>query len=221
MTNHYEILSNLIFVHNRKLYSKLNFAWDKTLTIQYLLFKIPDLKTSYISELKTNEDIVVLNLGKIKQFVLKNSFGHSARSVLVFKKVKNKKDLYFETIRNKYYTVKEIILIIKNFNRPFIERVMGTGSLPYDIKVHIFFGKICFFYIYKKGNKNECEKSRYDGNLNYIDYSKMFYPNSFKDHSHFKENKNLINTINMENLQKVLEYSLKIFEKAKNNIFLV
>ena len=205
----YKRLNKLIYIDNRKRYSALSFAWHKMRTIKYLLTKIPDLPTSFIKEIKFFNEIKDLNM-----FVLKNSIGHSSRNVYVLNKVQN--DVYIEKIRNKLFTSKNLYNIISKFDSPFLEKQIGCKISPYDIKVHIFFGKICFFYVYKKSHQNGFEKSRYDSNLNYINYNQMFHPKSFKNYSHIKENKNIINNINSDVLQNIFNYSLKIFNNLDN-----
>ena len=193
-------LNEMIYKENRKLYIELPFASNKWKTIQYLLQKIPDLPTSIIGEVKSINNIKDLNI-----FVLKNSVGHSAKNVYILRKIKP--NIYHEKIRNKFFNTSHLSDIIKKSRNPFIENQIGK-SLPYDIKVHIFFGKISFFYIYKKSNGQE--KARYTSDLNYINYEDMFYSDSFKN-SHMKENKNVINNIKKDIIHKIFDYSLKIF----------
>ena len=199
----YKHLNFLIYKENRKRYSKLAYSWNKLKTIKFLLEKIPELQTSFIKEVKTINDI------DVPTFVLKNSIGHSARAVYVFDKTGDK---YKERIRNKIYTLKNISDIIYNSTNPFIEKPIGK-KIPYDIKVHIFFGKICFFYIYKKGNFSE--KARYDSDCNYIPYETMFY----NLQAYPKENKYIINNVDKEKLQNILKYSLEIFNNLDNLLY--
>jgi len=208
--NDYQRLRRIIFQYNKKRYTALPFCWNKIATIKYLSDKIPGLKTSFLTEIKSFHDVD----SKLRRFVLKNALGHSAHNVLVLDKVRD--GLYYDKIRNKKYTTLNLINIVSKFKYPFIEKQLGTKFLPFDIKVHIFFGKICFFYIYKKGYSGRYEKSRYDSQLNYINYNQMFYPNAFKDHAHFKENKDLIKSVNNVALQEILSVSLKIFNKLGN-----
>jgi hypothetical protein len=210
--NNYKQLNYLIYTDNRKRYTSLPYAWNKIRTIKYLLTKIPELPTSFIKEIKSFDEIKGLNV-----FVLKNSVGHSSRNVFVLDKIKN--DVYIEKLRNKLFTSKHLSDIISKFDSPFLEKQVGCKISPYDIKVHVFFGKICFFYIYKKSHHSGFEKSRYDGDLNYISYNQMFNSDSFKNYSHIKENKNLINIINVNALQNIFNYSLKIFNNLDKLLY--
>ena len=72
---------------------------------------------------------------------------------------------------------------------------------------------------YNKGYNNQYSKARYDKNLKYIPYNKMFFPGAFKGYGHFKENNNIINSIKQECLKKILTYSVKIFEKLNNLVY--
>jgi hypothetical protein len=199
-------LNEMIYKENRKLYIELPFASNKWKTIKYLVQKIPDLPTSIIREVKSINNIKDLN-----NFVLKNSIGHSAKNVYILHKIKP--NTYYEKIRNKLFNTLQLSDIIKKSKNPFIEKQIGK-SLPYDIKVHIFFGKISFFYIYKKSNGKE--KARYDSELKYINYEDMFYHDSFKNPS-MKENKNLIN--NIKNIQSIFNYSLQIFNHLEPLVY--
>lgn len=207
----YQLFKDLIFSYNRKKYSQLPYAWNKVSTIKYLLEKIPELKTSFLKEIKTTDDI-----GSLTEFALKSTFGHSAREVFVLKKIDG---LYYDFIRKKKYSVLQLSKLILLLKKPFIEKRMGTRFVPYDIKVHIFFGKICFFYIYNKGYNNKHSKARYDKNLKYIPYNKMFFPGSFKGYTHFKENNNIIRSVNSDSLKQILSYSVKIFEQLNNLVY--
>ena len=160
----YAKLNKLIYTYNKDLYKKLPYAWDKVETIKYLLKEIPELKTSYVKD-----------FNKLTDFVIKDSFGHSSRNVYVFKKIGN--DLYYEKLRKRNFNKISINRIISSCKKPFFEKNICINSLPYDIKVHVFFGKACFFYVYKKGTSYQ--KARYDKNCNYIPYSMFFYQTSF------------------------------------------
>jgi len=212
MTN-YQLLYKVIFVYNRKRYSTLSYAWNKLLTIRHLKNKIPDLKTSFIKEIKSIQDIDL----SLKRFVLKSSFGHSAINVLLLEKIKD--GLYIDKIKKKKYNLILLIKVISKFKQPFIEKVIGNGIIPYDIKVHIFCGRISFFYIYNKGGNMYYEKARYDSNMNYISFYKMFYPNSFRENQKFKESKNIINTVDTNSLKNILDYSITIFNNLENLIY--
>jgi hypothetical protein len=206
----YQRLHRIVFIHNKNRYTALPFCWNKIQTIKYLTKEIPGLNTCFIKEIKSFQDVSV----NLKRFVLKNAFGHSAREVLVLDKVKD--GLYIDKIRKKHYSTANLINIVSKFKYPFIEKQLGTKFLPYDIKVHIFFGNICFFYIYKKGNNGSYEKSRYDKKLNYINYNQMFYPGMFKNHAHFRENRNLIKSVDTVALREILLSSVKVFNKLTN-----
>lgn len=210
--SNYQLLNSLIFSYNKKRYSQLKYAWNKILTIEYLKEKIPELKISFLKEIKSINDIISLT-----EFALKSTFGHSAKDVFILKK--NSDGLYYDIVRKKKYSIIDIIKIISNLKHPFIEKRLGTSYIPYDIKVHIFFGRICFFYIYNKGIDNQYSKARYDKNLEYIPYNKMFFPGVFKGNKHFKENMNIIKNINIEILNKILIYSTKIFEQLNNLVY--
>jgi len=203
----YHHLYSLIYVVNRARYEKLPYCWNKYKTIMHLKEKIPELKTSFIKEIKSHVDIDTDN------FVLKNSFGHSSRNVYVFYKLSN--NSYYELLRNKVFHIQSVQKIIKYFKNPFIENNFMVNKLPMDIKVHVFFGKVKFFYIYFK-NKSK-QKSRYDNKLNYIPYSEMFFPNSFK--TDFKENKNLINKTDKDVMNKLLEDSKEIFKNLNELVY--
>ena len=208
----YQILNNLIFSCNRKRYSRLPYAWNKVATIKHLLEKIPELKTSFLKEVKNIHDI-----GPLTEFALKSTFGHSAREVFILKRVSD--GSYYDIVRKKKYSVTHIMKLILKLKQPFIEKRLGTKFVPYDIKVHIFFGRLCFFYIYNKGYNNQYSKARYDKNLRYIQYNKMFFQGAFKDYSHFKENGNIIKSVNLESLKQILFYSVKIFEQLDNLVY--
>jgi hypothetical protein len=203
--DNYQKLHKLIFDYNKKRYSLFPFCWEKIKTIKYLLEKIPDLKTSFLTEVKSFSEVD----SNLTRLVFKDTHGHSGNSVYVLDKIKD--GIYKDNIRNIIVDVNYLNRVSSKFKQPFIEKCIGFTSLPYDIKVHIFFGRICFFYIYGKKSKNGYEKSRYDNKCNYINYNLMFYPNIFKEHLHFKERRTLIDDVNKTVLKEILEYSLKIF----------
>lgn len=204
----YNHLYNLIYKVNRARYEKLPYAWNKYKTIVYLKDKIPELNISLIKKVQTTYEIYINN------FTLKNSFGHSGRNIYVFRKDETS-GTYFELLRMKRYSRIQIEKIIRYFKDPFIEKNIMSNKLPIDIKVHIFFGKICFFYIYYKSNRKE--KARYDKNLNYISYNKLFLPNTFS--AGFRENSKVIDNINTDTLKKLLEDSVKVFNNLDNLVY--
>ncbi len=204
----YQKLKWLIYDHNKKKYSKLKFSWNKSLILQHMKSKIPELKTSFIKNIQTINDID----NDLDTFVLKGSFGDSADNVYVF--IKINEDQFLENNRKKIMNKKNIENIIKKTRKPFIESNRGFINLPYDIKVHIFFGKICFFYIYEKNIK---QKARYNSNRKFINYNKIYNRNYFGEK--FKENSKIINDVEKEALDYILEYSLKIFNNLKDLVY--
>jgi hypothetical protein len=203
----YNSLYSLIYVVNRARYEKLSYCWDKQKTIKHLTEKIPELKTSFIKEVKLPTDI------ELDNFVLKNSHGHSSRNVYVFYKIAD--NIYYELLRKKTFHLQYIQRLVKMFKNPFIENNFMVSKLPIDIKVHVFFGKVKFFYMYFKDKKKY--KSRYDSKLDYIPYPTMFLPNSFN--TDFQENKNLIEKTKSDVLNKLLEDSVEIFKNLDNLVY--
>ena len=206
--NDYQKLHNIIYVYNKQKYSKLKFSWNKSLVLQHLISRIPELKTSYIKDIKSFDDIDK----ELDTFVLKGSYGDSAANVYVLIKIDN--DKFLENTRQQIMSKNEIVNVIKKTRGLFIEKNRGNINLPYDIKVHIFFGKICFFYIYEK---NICQKARYNSNRKFIDYYKMYNKNYFG--TIFKENDKLIFDVEKEALDYIFEYSLKIFENLDGLVY--
>lgn len=207
----YRLLNYLIFYCNKKRYCKLKYSWNKVETIKFLSNKIPDLKISFIKEVDKIEDILNYN-----EIALKSSYGHSSRNIYILKNINNTN--YYDIVRKRVYSFAYLKNILSKLKRPYLEKKIGDRYVPYDIKVHIFFGRICFFYIYNKGYKKSYSKARYDKNLKYISYSKMFYPNSF-GLTKFIENKNIINTVNHNILNKIFEDSIKIFNNLDNLVY--
>lgn len=202
MNRDYILLSYLIYNHNKSLYSKLNFSWSKNLVLKEMISKIPDLKTSYVKPLSKLEDIDE----NLNTFVVKGSFGDSADNVYVF--MRKSKNIYYELNRKQLFMRGDIGRIIKKLRDPFLEKTRGTSKLPYDIKVHVFFGRICFFYIY---DKNKKLKARFDINKNYIDINKMFVVDYFWRKG-FREKRTLVNEIDQESLDYIFKKSIEIFD---------
>ena len=96
-----------------------------------------------------------------------------------------------------------------------MERNLIETKLPLDIKVHIFFGRVCFFYVYYKSNPKQ--KARYDKNQKYIPYNKLFLPQTF--HADFKENAKVINKLDKNKINKLLEDSLKVFNNLDKLVY--
>ena len=201
----YQKLKWMIYDYNKKKYSKLKFSWNKSLTVQYLKSKIPELKTSFIKDIKTINDINK----NLDTFVLKGAFGDSADNVYVFIKIDEYQ--FLENNRKKIVSKNNIANIIRRTKKPFIESNRGFINLPYDIKVHIFFGKICFFYIYEKNMK---QKARYDYDRNFINFNKIYKIDYFGEK--FKENSKIINDVEKEAIDYIFEYSLKIFNNLQD-----
>ncbi len=204
----YNHLYNLIYKVNRVRYEKLPYAWNKYKTIIHLLDKIPELKTSLIKPVCSTLQIHIDN------FTLKNSFGHSGRNIYVLHK-NDQYDYYYDLLRKKYFSKDNLEKIIRKFKDPFIERNIMKNQLPIDVKVHIFFGKICFFYVYNKSNGKH--KARYDKNMKYINYNKIFFPNTF--HTPFKEDPYVIKKMNVEKLQNLLDDSVEVFKNLDNLVY--